>query len=168
MTRRLEEENETHYLFIKSYRLHFLPKRNNHHSRTEFFNLKRKPGESAAETWKGLLKIETNRERPKSTPYLRPKNSKRTYNCKVFSSKHPRNQKLDRIGAPGKRFDRYHRFCRKLSKKLKGDTLVKTKMNKSLTIPKKLKGDLLVSFNIHSAAKLRKRCRQNLCGHFFV
>ena len=44
------------------FRLHFIPERNQHHSRTDFFNLKREPGGSAADTWKRILEIEKNCE----------------------------------------------------------------------------------------------------------
>ena len=44
------------------FRLQFIPERNKHHSRADFFNLKREPGESAAETWKRILEIEKNFE----------------------------------------------------------------------------------------------------------
>ena len=44
------------------FRLHFVPERNKHHSRADFFNLKREPGEPAAETWKRILEIEKNCE----------------------------------------------------------------------------------------------------------
>ena len=38
--------------------LHFVPDRNKRHSRADFFNLKREPGQSAADTWKHILEIE--------------------------------------------------------------------------------------------------------------
>ena len=44
------------------FRLHFIPERNKHHSRADFFNLKKKPGESAADTWKRILETEKNCE----------------------------------------------------------------------------------------------------------
>ena len=50
------------YRLYKLFRLHFIPERNKHHSRADFFNLKREPGESAAETWKRILEIEKNCE----------------------------------------------------------------------------------------------------------
>ena len=50
----------------------------------------------------------------------RLKNSKRTSKCQSILLNHPKTQKLDRIGAPGKRFDIFRPFCRKISKKLKG------------------------------------------------
>ena len=46
------------YRLYALFRLHFIPERNKHHSRADFFNLKREPGESAAETWKRILEIE--------------------------------------------------------------------------------------------------------------
>ena len=50
------------YRLYTLFRLHFIPERNKHHSRADFFNLKREPGESAAETWKRILEIEKNCE----------------------------------------------------------------------------------------------------------
>ena len=44
------------------FRLHFIPERNKRHSRADIFNLKREPGESAAETWKRILENEKNCE----------------------------------------------------------------------------------------------------------
>ena len=44
------------------FRLHFIPERNKHHSRADVVNLKREPGESAAETWKRIQEIEKNWE----------------------------------------------------------------------------------------------------------
>ena len=38
--------------------LHFIPERNKHHSRADFFNLKSEPGKSAAGTWKQIQEIE--------------------------------------------------------------------------------------------------------------
>ena len=37
------------------FRLHFTPERNVHHSRADFFDLKREDGESAADVWKPIL-----------------------------------------------------------------------------------------------------------------
>ena len=50
------------YRLYSLFRRHFIPERNKHHSRAVFFNLKREPGESAAETWKRILEIEKNCE----------------------------------------------------------------------------------------------------------
>ena len=50
------------YRLYTLFRLHFIPEKNKHHSRADFFNLKREPGESAAETWKRILEIEKNCE----------------------------------------------------------------------------------------------------------
>ena len=46
------------YRLYTLFRLHFIPERNKHHSRADFFNLKREPGEPAAETLKRILEIE--------------------------------------------------------------------------------------------------------------
>ena len=61
-----------------------------------------------------------------------------SYILKLFYST-PKTQKLDRIGAPGERFEIFPPVCRKLSKKLKGDPLVK-KIEKKTQFRKKLKG----------------------------
>ena len=63
----------------------------------------------------------TSRERPKSAPYLRLKNNKRTSKCQsiLFYSTR-KTQKLDRIVAPGGPFEIFFPFCRKSSKKSKG------------------------------------------------
>ena len=50
------------YRLYSLFRLHFIPERNKQHSRADFFNLKREPGESAAETWKRNLEVEKNCE----------------------------------------------------------------------------------------------------------
>ena len=59
-------EGEPNYLPIHRiyalFRLHFIPERNKQHSRADFFNLMRKPEESAADTWKRILEIEKNCE----------------------------------------------------------------------------------------------------------
>ena len=44
------------------FRLHLTPERNVHHSRADFFELKREEGESAADVWKRTLAIERNCE----------------------------------------------------------------------------------------------------------
>ena len=61
MTKTVREREPTSlplYSLYALFRLHFVPERNKHHSRADFFNLKREPGESAAETWKRILEIE--------------------------------------------------------------------------------------------------------------
>ena len=44
------------------FRLHFIAERNKHHNRADFFNIKREPGESAADTGKRILETEKNCE----------------------------------------------------------------------------------------------------------
>ena len=51
------------YQLYPLFRLHFNPEKNKHHSRADFFNLKREPGESVAETWKRILEREELRIR---------------------------------------------------------------------------------------------------------
>ena len=48
-----------HHLYAL-FRLHFIPELNKHHSRADFFNLKREPGETAAGIWERILEIEKN------------------------------------------------------------------------------------------------------------
>ena len=50
------------YQLYTLFGLHFFPERNKHHSRADFFNLKREPGESAVERWKHILEFEKNCE----------------------------------------------------------------------------------------------------------
>ena len=50
------------YRLYTLFRLHFIPERYKHHSRADFFNLKREPGQSAAETWNRILEIEKHCE----------------------------------------------------------------------------------------------------------
>ena len=50
------------YRLYALFRLPFIPERKKNHCRADFFNLKREPGESAAETWKRILEIEKNCE----------------------------------------------------------------------------------------------------------
>ena len=48
-----------HKLYTLS-RLRFTPERNVHHSRADFFDLKREDGETAADVWKRILEVEKN------------------------------------------------------------------------------------------------------------
>ena len=76
-----------------------------------------------------LLKLYylTSRERPKSAPYLRLKNSKKTSKCQVLSSTVP--------------------------KKISKNVLNFLKFLVSRIVPKNVKGALWLFFNIHSFAK---------------
>ena len=65
MTKTIREKEPTPlplYRLYALFRLHFIPERKKHHSRANFFNLKREPGETAAETWKRILEIGKNCE----------------------------------------------------------------------------------------------------------
>ena len=42
------------------FRLHFTPEKNVHHSRADFFDLKREDGATAADVWKRILEVEKN------------------------------------------------------------------------------------------------------------
>ena len=46
------------YKLYTLFRLHFTPERNVHHSRADFFDSKRKDGETAADVWKRILEVE--------------------------------------------------------------------------------------------------------------
>ena len=61
MTKTIRERDPTSLPLHKLYslfRIHFIPERNIHHSRADFFNIKRENGESAADVWKRILEIE--------------------------------------------------------------------------------------------------------------
>ena len=65
MTKTVREREPSSLPLHKLYslfRLHFTPERNVHHSRADFFELKREEGESAADVWKRILAIERNCE----------------------------------------------------------------------------------------------------------
>ena len=65
MTKTVREREPSSLPLYKLYtlfRLHFTPERNVHHSRADFFELKREEGESAADVWKRILAIERNCE----------------------------------------------------------------------------------------------------------
>ena len=71
MTKTVREREPTSLPLWKLYalfRLHFTPERNKHHSRADFFELKKDPGESAADVWKRILEIEKNCEFEEITP----------------------------------------------------------------------------------------------------
>ena len=42
------------------FRIHFIPERNKYHSRADFFNIQREPGEAAAVIWKISWKLKRN------------------------------------------------------------------------------------------------------------
>ena len=96
---------------------------------------------------------ETNRDRPKSAPYPRLKNSKRTSNCQ-FTDKleKPKNGPSGALGPASASPWRAKRgTLPKLStflSQLKGGPLEKQILEKSLAVPKKLKGGPLVSLGM--------------------
>ena len=89
------------------------------------------------------MSSKVSQERPKSEPYLRLKIAKRLQSVKVFSSTVPKSwTDLARQGGP---FEIFHSFCRKSSKKLKGDPLVIYIFLKSHNAEKTQREDPLVS-----------------------
>ena len=65
MTKTVREREPSSLPLYKLYTLfglHFTPERNVQHSRADFFDLKRKDGESAADVWKRILEVEKNCE----------------------------------------------------------------------------------------------------------
>ena len=65
MTKTVREREPSSLPLHKLYtlfRLHFTPERNVHHSRADFFDLKREDGETAADVWKRILEVEKNCE----------------------------------------------------------------------------------------------------------
>ena len=84
-----------------------------------------------------FLEKKTSRERPKSAPYLRLKNIKRTSKCQVFSSTVP---------ALGKKIEKnFRKFSKFLSNFFWSSV--------SRIVPKNVKGALWEFLNIHSFAK---------------
>ena len=71
MSRTIREREPTtlplHRLYAL-FRIHFIPERNKHHSRADFFNIKRENNESAAEVWKRILEVEKKCEFEDITP----------------------------------------------------------------------------------------------------
>ena len=70
MTKTVKEREPSSLPLPKSYilfRLHYTPERIVQHSRSDFFDLKRKNGESAADVWKRILEVEKNCEFEKIT-----------------------------------------------------------------------------------------------------
>ena len=65
MTKTVREREPSSLPLHKLYtlfRLHFTPERNVHHSRADFFDLKREDGETAADVWKWILDVEKSCE----------------------------------------------------------------------------------------------------------
>ena len=65
MTKTVREREPSSLPLYKLYtlfRLHFTSERNVHHSRADFFDLKREDGETAADVWKRILEVEKNCE----------------------------------------------------------------------------------------------------------
>ena len=65
MTKTVREREPSSLQLYKLYtlfRLHFTPERNVHHSRADFFDLKRKDGETAADVWIRILDVDKNCE----------------------------------------------------------------------------------------------------------
>ena len=65
MSKTFREREPSSLLLYKLYtifRLHFTPERSVQHSKADFFDLKRKDGETAADVWKRILEIEKNCE----------------------------------------------------------------------------------------------------------
>ena len=88
---------------------------------------------------KGPFLLETSWDRPKSAPYLRLKNSKRTSKCQVFSfTVSKETQKFNQIGAPFRIFFNIHSVAN-YQKNWRGPFGGKI-FEKSLTMPKKLNG----------------------------
>ena len=57
MTKTVREGEPSALWLLKLYtlfRLHFIPERNVHHSRANFYDLKRETNETAAEVWRNL------------------------------------------------------------------------------------------------------------------
>ena len=63
MTKTVREREPTNlplYRLYALFRLHYTPERNKHHSRADFLELKREPGESASDVWKRICLLYTS------------------------------------------------------------------------------------------------------------
>ena len=65
MTKTAREREQSSLPLYKLYTLfrpYFIPERNVHHTRATFFDLKREEGETTADVWKRILRVEQNCE----------------------------------------------------------------------------------------------------------
>ena len=99
-----------------------------------------------------IKRIETSWDRPKSAPYPRLKNSKRTSKCQFTVLENRKTKKVDRVARRG--------TLLKLStflSQLEGTLWRKNKFSKkSLTMPKNRMGDPSGFLNTHSAVKYQR------------
>ena len=110
---------------------------------------------------------ETSRERPKSAPYLRLKNSKRTSMCQSILQ----YRKKPKVGPNGRtRGDALRFFIHSVTnhqKKLKRRPFDNKFFLKSLTMPKKLKGGTLWDFSTSMLSQISKKNLEGPVGNFF-
>ena len=114
---------------------------------------------------------DTNRNkpgRPKSAPYLRLKNSKRTSRCQsILFYGTGKTQKLNRIGALEGTLWNFSSILSQIMKKIGGALLVKKIFwKKSLTMPKKLKGGPFGIFQ-HPFCRKTKKIEGGPFGEIF-
>ena len=105
----------------------------------------------------GYLRMKTSRDRPKSVPYPRLKNSKRTSQVSIYSTRKSKRQKMDRVARRDWRAKRG--TLPKLStflSQLKGGPFGEKFFLKVSQCRKTERGDPLRFFNIHSVAKHKK------------
>ena len=125
--------------------------------------------------WTHIL-LETSRDRPKSGPYTRLKNSKRASKCQFTVLENRKTKQNGPSGAPGPASASPWRAKRgtlpKLStflSQLKGDPLEKTNFRKkSLTMPKNWKGDPSGFLNTQSVVKYQRNWRGTLWRENFL
>ena len=112
----------------------------------------------------------TSRDRPKSAPYPRLKNSKKTSKCQsilFYGTGKPKS--WTEFAHQRGHFEILHPFCRKSRKKIEGGALLVSKFfEKSLTMPKKnWKGGPLGIFQHPFCRKTPKKWKGDPLGIFF-
>ena len=117
----------------------------------------------------------TSRDRPKSAPYPRLKNSKRTSKCQFTVLENRKSKKMDRVAhrgplarAPGALKGGHLRNCQHVCRSWRGDPLEKKQIfEKHFTMPKNWKGGDFGFSNIHSDAKQQKSWKGDPLGKKF-
>ena len=93
-----------------------------------------------------MYSAETSRERPKSAPHLRLKDSKRISKCQVFSYRVPEKPKSSALSD-------FSTFLSQNLKKTKGDPLKTLKIFRESHNAEKTEGDFLISPSIVCCAE---------------
>ena len=111
---------------------------------------------------------QTSRERPKSAPYLRLKNSKRTSKCQsILFYGTGKTQTLNRIGAPeGKLWD-FLSILSQIIKKIEGGALLVKEIFWKVSQCRKNKGGTLWDFSTSVLSENSKKLKERPFGGIF-